>query len=184
MAVSDEGAELLAWYEERVAAIKARTTDGAGLFRRTRAQVEREKEEDLEGLEELFRRKWEFLQAKRSAEAGEDQAAPTDHTNLTRPRPSLPSDVNLFLFSSIQKAARLLDEGASFYRVADESLFNRHDASRLHWMLGRGLFQLNAGELLPPDWRVAQVGKRYALRFLDEAAWKWVDPAEMRRTPG
>ena len=104
--------------------------------------------------------------------------------NLTRPPPSLPPDVNLFAFSSIQKGARKFADGASINRVARETVFDLHDAPRLNSMLGRGFFRLHEGKLLPPDWRVGRAGKKYALRFLDEAAWKWVDPAGTGRTPG
>jgi hypothetical protein len=91
--------------------------------------------------------------------------------------PPLPPDVNVFAFSSIQKAARLFDNGRSINDVAKESVFNLHDASRLHRMLARGFFRINEGKLLTPDWRVGRRGKKYALRFFDEAAGKWVDPA-------
>jgi hypothetical protein len=115
----------------------------------------------------------------------DDEAAPSaTQPNLTRPLPPLPADVNLFLFSSIQKGVRKFDAGASINRVHDETVFTLHDASRLHWMLERGFFRLKAGKLLPPGWHVARVGKRYALRFLDEASWKWIDPAGTSRTPG
>jgi hypothetical protein len=115
----------------------------------------------------------------RDTPAAQEVAIP----NLAR-LPPLPPDVNLFAFSSIQKGARLFDRGASINRVADATVFTPHDASRLHWMLERRLFRYEEGRLLPPDWRVGRRGKRYALRFLDEAAWKWVDPAGTGRTPG
>jgi hypothetical protein len=112
-----------------------------------------------------------------------DDEPPVQQPNLTRPLPPLPPDVNLFRFSSIQRGARLFDDGNSINQVADKTIFNLHDASRLRWMLARGFFRYE-GRLLPPDWRVAQVGKQYAFRFLDEAAWKWVDPAEAARGTG
>lgn len=95
--------------------------------------------------------------------------------------------MNLFLFSSIQKATRLFDDNASINRVAEETVFNLHDASRLNWMLERGLFRLHERRLLRPDWHVGRVGKKYALRFYDEAGGRWVDPASADatgRTPG
>jgi hypothetical protein len=124
--------------------------------------------------------RWKRLPPLEDDEAALSAAQP----NLTRPLPPLPADVNLFLFSSIQKGVRMFDAGASINRVHDETVFTLHDASRLHWMLERGFFRLKAGKLLTPGWHVARVGKKYALRFLDEAAWKWVDPARTSRTPG
>jgi hypothetical protein len=98
--------------------------------------------------------------------------------------PPLPADVNVFAFSSIQKAALLFDGGASINRVAAETIFTKHDASRLHWMLARGLFEVKDSRLLPPDWRVGRRGRKFALRVFDEATEKWVDPAKTGRTPG
>lgn len=106
--------------------------------------------------------------------------------SLTR-LPPLPPDVNLFQFSSIQKAARLFEDGASINAVADRTVFDRHDASRLQWMIQREFFRLSNRRLLPPDWRVGRGGRKYALRFFDEAAGKWIDPETARaanRTPG
>jgi hypothetical protein len=165
MSASREETELFVWYDKQVEAIEARRSP---LWDLERGE-----------LEKALLRRLEILRERQQL-----GAEPMNQSNPARPLPPLPADLNLFLFSSIQKAARLLADGASFHRVSRETKLDRHDAARLHWMLGRELFRMNAGELLHPDWRVASSGQRYALRFLDEARWQWVDPAKVGRTPG
>jgi hypothetical protein len=43
-------------------------------------------------------------------------------------------------------------------------------------MIEGGFFRVRYGILLTPDWRVGRVGRKYALRFWDEATGTWVDP--------
>jgi hypothetical protein len=122
------------------------------------------------------------LDATRRAEEQKAPAAPESQPRLRLP--PLPADVNVFAFASIQKAARLFDEDESINCVAELTVFNLHDASRLHWMLARGFFRVKDGRLLPPGWRVGRRGKKYALRIFDEAAEKWIDPAKIARATG
>ncbi len=107
----------------------------------------------------------------------EDELAPPP--NLTR-LPPLSPDVNTFAFLSIQRAARMfVERERSIHTVANETVFDLHDASRLYVTIERGFLRVKDGYLLTPDWRVGRVGKRYALRFLDESAGKWVDPTSL-----
>src|SRR5262245_56558998 len=64
--------------------------------------------------------------------------APAVPPSLERQR-SLPQDVGLFAFSSIQKAVRCFAQGDSVNTVAEKTIFSKHDAARI-WRLWQGDF--------------------------------------------
>jgi hypothetical protein len=193
----DEAAALEARYEARVAEIEAWYQEQLGKLPVGPELVARMRDERLREAEQAFLERAKIVEARqlfrasraekvvggdrqrRAERAGKGKTGPP----LTRPLPPLPPDLNLHLFSSIRKGARLFEAGASINRVHRETNFILQDARRLHWMLERELFRLDAGELLPPDRRVARAGRRYGFRFLDEVAWRWVDPIGTGSTP-
>jgi hypothetical protein len=84
--------------------------------------------------------------------------------------------VNTYTFGTIEKAVRLFGDRATRNEVASAAKFDPHDATRVRLMREAGLLRLNDRGKLVLDARVARVGRRLALRYLDERGERWLDP--------
>jgi hypothetical protein len=99
-----------------------------------------------------------------------------DQQNPTR-LPSLSKDVATYAPSTIAKAVRLFEVGTTRNEVAElTARLKRPDATRVRNLWSGGLLPLNQKGKLVPSPRVARVRGRIALRYLDGAGGRWLDP--------
>jgi hypothetical protein len=162
------------------------------------ARLARQYERVLRALEDSFlqsaerkerdRRQFErMVQARQKAAAEKAEIrertlrqlrAEDDVTAAAPPRPPIPneSQIGKYAHASLQKAVKGFDAGDTKADVARAARLPPEDARRVRLMLGARLLSLNDKRKLFVDGRVAQLGSRYALRYIDESGTRWLDP--------
>lgn len=113
--------------------------------------------------------------------AAEDGPAQPPGPSPTAPtRPPLPNETLLltFAYGTVQKAVKsFIQREATAGDVARGAKMPMKDARRVRLMIEpAGLLSLNPSGKLVVDERVARKGMRYALRFLNDAGDRWLDP--------
>jgi hypothetical protein len=112
--------------------------------------------------------------------------AASDNETADAPRgqlPPAPLRVNTYTFATVERAVRLIENGASRNDVAKETPIDPHDATRVRRMRDGGLLRLNRSGKLVVDPNVLRVGKRYGLRYLNVHEPRWLDPYSVPPPP-
>lgn len=97
--------------------------------------------------------------------------------------PDLPRGLNTFTHGTVQKAVVLFGRGSTRNEVVELAGLAPKDATRVRNLWAGGLLPLNERGKLVPDPRVAKVGRRIALRYLDERRENWLDPHDAPPPP-
>jgi hypothetical protein len=121
---------------------------------------------------------WKLIWA---ATRGIDTAHDVDASGEPRVRPRTPpplkgsSQMGLYAHGKIQRAVNRFAKDASTNSVAKNLHIPEADARRIKLMFRHNLFRLEDGKLVVDD-RVAHPESKYALRYLDDAGSRWLDP--------